>query len=163
PVANAGADQSVHIGATVHLDGSASTDADGNPLTYRWALTTRPTGSAATLANATTVAPTFVVDKEGSYVAQLIVNDGTVDSDPVPGKISTTNVKPVADAGPDQNAQVGETVHLDGRGSSDADHDPLTYAWSFTTLPAGSAATLGGATSAQASFVPDLAGTYVVQ
>lgn len=82
PVANAGPDQTVYVGDTVTLDGSKSSDADGNSLTFRWALTSRPNGSAATLSNATAVNPTFAVDRPGTYVAQLIVNDGKIDSAP---------------------------------------------------------------------------------
>ena len=41
PIADAGVDQSVNEGATVSLDGSASTDPDGNPITYLW---TAPAG-----------------------------------------------------------------------------------------------------------------------
>ncbi len=46
PVADAGPDQSVTTGATVTLDGSGSTDADGDSLTYSWSLTSVPTGTA---------------------------------------------------------------------------------------------------------------------
>jgi len=69
-------------GSTVTLDASGSTDANGDPLTYAWSLTSKPAGSIATLSSATTVKPTIVVDKAGSYVLRLIVNDGTVDSAP---------------------------------------------------------------------------------
>jgi hypothetical protein len=65
------------LGATVFLNGGGSTDVNGDPLTYKWTLITRPSRSAAVLAGATTVSPTFIVDVEGTYTAQLIVNDGT--------------------------------------------------------------------------------------
>jgi hypothetical protein len=39
------------------------------------------------------------------------------------------NTPPVADAGADQTAAVGDLVVLDGTGSSDADADELVYIW----------------------------------
>jgi len=82
PVANAGPDQTANVGNVVHLNGSGSSDMDGDPLTYRWSLISVPGGSSAALSNATAVQPTFVVDLPGTYVAQLVVNDGKIDSSP---------------------------------------------------------------------------------
>jgi len=79
PIADAGADQNASQGSIVSLDGSGSSDADGDTLTYSWTLTA-PSGSSATLSDATVVNPTFVADVEGDYAVELIVNDGTVDS-----------------------------------------------------------------------------------
>jgi ethanolamine utilization protein EutQ (cupin superfamily) len=161
PVANAGPDQSVYVGNTVTLDGSGSSDVDGDLLTYQWSLTSVPSGSSAALSDPTAVNPTFAVDLPGTYVAQLIVDDGTVDSDPDTVSISTINVAPIADAGDDQSVNVGDLVTLDGSGSSDPDGDPLTYNWAFTSTPAGSSATLDDPTSVNATFTADVAGTYV--
>lgn len=145
------------------LDGSGSSDVDGDPLTFQWSLTTVPAGSAATLSDPTAVMPTFVADLPGMYVAQLIVNDGTEDSLPDTVVIDTENLRPVAEAGSNQNVQVDDTVQLDGSSSSDADNDPLTFAWSLTTKPAGSNATLSDPTLVNPTFVADLPETYVVQ
>jgi outer membrane protein assembly factor BamB len=82
PVADAGSDQSVQTGSLVTLDGSASTDPDGDTLTYNWTITSRPGGSAVGLSLSNTVNPEFTPDVDGTYVISLVVNDGTVDSDP---------------------------------------------------------------------------------
>ena len=78
PVANAGPDQTVILGATVQLNGSAS-DPNNDQLTYRWTFAT-PVGSQATLSNANVVTTSFSADKVGAYTANLIANDGKVDS-----------------------------------------------------------------------------------
>ena len=73
--------QNVVTGTVVTLNGSGSTDANNDPLTYSWTLASKPAGSAAALAGATTAAPTFSADLAGTYyVASLVVNDGQVNS-----------------------------------------------------------------------------------
>ncbi len=82
PVANAGPDQNVISGNQVNLNGNGSSDANGDPLTFTWTLTSTPAGSSASFVNATSPTPSFVADLDGSYVVSLVVNDGTVASNP---------------------------------------------------------------------------------
>lgn len=65
------------------------------------------------------------------------------------------NHPPMADAGLEQMVTVGEKVPLDGRGSSDADGDELTYRW---TAPAG--IVLSSGTVVRPTFTATATGRY---
>lgn len=54
------------------------------------------------------------------------------------GAASLPNAPPVAVAGPDRVAPVGNSVRFDGRSSFDVEGAPLTYSWSATEVPFGS-------------------------
>ncbi|TQV88067.1 PKD domain-containing protein [Aliikangiella coralliicola] len=166
PVANAGADQNINLGAVVTLDGSGSSDQDGDALTYQWSINSAPNNSSATLSNDTNVSATFTPDVVGTYVIQLVVNDGTGNSTPDTVSIfvdATGNNAPVANAGSDQTVVIGDLVSLDGSGSSDADGDNLTYAWSFNSVPPNSNASLSDASLESPTFTADEVGDYVLQ
>lgn len=165
PVANAGADQNVATNSIVLLDGSSSSDADGDGLSYQWEVQSSPSGSGAQLDDDTSVTPSFTADLDGTYTVSLTVNDAIIDSTPDTVSIvaTTANSAPVADAGVDQEVTVGDQVALDAAASSDADGDPLTYSWQFSSLPEGSSTQLVNADQQIATFTPDSAGTYVVR
>jgi len=164
PVANAGSNQSVTIGSTVTLDGTASSDANNDSLTYKWTLQSKPSNSSATLSSLTSAKPTFKADLAGTYVATLVVNDGKANSDVAVVSVlaSVANSLPVAKAGATQNVVVGTSVTLDGTGSTDANGDLLTYKWSLLYKPTGSLASLASATSSKPTFTADTVGTFVV-
>ena len=163
PVADAGPDQAVIVrGTTVQLDGTQSYDLDGDTIYYLWAITQSPAGSTSLLSDPTSPTPTFVADVYGEYEFELVVNDSWAVSAPDRVIVSFTNVKPVASPGGNQSVIEGDTVFLNGSGSSDANGDPLTYNWSFVSTPGGSTATFTSTTSVTTSFVTDVPGTYVV-
>ena len=169
PVANAGADRNAKISTKVILDGSDSYDLEGIMITFQWAFTGVPAGSSMTdtfLSDTTSAKPTFTPDVEGTYSLNLTVSDGVFTSlDQVSISAFSPNVPPNANAGPDKNALTASVVYLDGSGSNDPDNSPqpLTYNWSFVTLPSGSTLnndSITGKNQTNASFTPDADGTY---
>jgi hypothetical protein len=83
PIADAGPDQLGFTGQAISLDGTASSDPDGDIITFSWHFTEVPQGSMITdssLFNASTPTPSFVPDIEGIYTIGLAVNDGLLSS-----------------------------------------------------------------------------------
>lgn len=148
PIAVAGPDQMVTVGELVKLDGSASSDPQGKPLSYRWEFVALPAGSHAQLNaqladGSTAVDPSFIADVGGDYVVRLTVKSDSGTSAPSQVKVTASmascgNNLPVAQIGmlapftvpapapmpPMVGAQVivGNTVQLDGSTSSTMDN-----------------------------------------
>src|SRR5687767_7770860 len=150
PIANAGQDQKIAVRVPVTLDGSASEAPSGEPVSYQWTLTAKPAGSIASLANPTSVRPTFTPDVSGSYSATLVVRSNGVQSQPdtVDFTCNTGDLAPFAYAGPDRSTTPGETIILDGTPSKDPNNMPLTYSWRLVNQPQGSNPVLSNAPTA---------------
>ncbi|PKN16663.1 MAG: hypothetical protein CVU66_00180 [Deltaproteobacteria bacterium HGW-Deltaproteobacteria-23] len=173
PKANAGANQSVFAGDLVKLDGSASSDENGDKLTYSWSFTSRTNDSTASLSSTTAVSPTFTADKAGSYVLSLIVNDGKINSTAAAVTVTAAPLVPlVANAGADQDVALNQLVTLDGRASTDkrgvtgANGGTLQYNWNWSgtgSKPDGAGSvSLSGADTATPKFTPTVTGTYKI-
>jgi mono/diheme cytochrome c family protein len=77
PVADPGPGRTVNFGPTT-LSAAMSLYA----TTYSWSITSNPGGSGV-LTNPTSSTPSFSASSNGTYVLQLIVGNGTTQSDPV--------------------------------------------------------------------------------
>jgi hypothetical protein len=137
PVANPGSTQwGVWTAPALHtLNGSGSWDPGGLPLTYRWSLLSAPNGSNALLSSTTAVSPTFTADMDGTYIFQLVVNNGTADS--TPATVSIISKDKAAPAAVDVSIKspwktpcVPVTMH-----GNDPKLDPYSYGYQILTLP----------------------------
>lgn len=153
PVADAGFDLELTDPGTVTLDGTRSSDPDGDALTYAW---TQIFGAPVTLTGADTATPSFEA-MSGTYGFVLTVSDGRGGSDSAQVTIKVLNKAPIADAGADQTVNAPTTVTLDGSGSVDPEGDALSYRWIQTE---GLPVVLNGADTANPSFTATERGTY---
>ena len=125
PVADPGGPYSGTEDAPLVFDGSASSDVDGDTLTYAWDFGDGDTGTG--------VGPTHAYTAGGTYTVTLTVHDGMVSSTPATttATIAEVNDVPVADPGGPYAGTEDVPLALDGSASSDPDGDTLTYAWEF--------------------------------
>ncbi|CCN33374.1 exported hypothetical protein [Vibrio nigripulchritudo SO65] len=70
------------VGHQVQIDGSVSSDGNGEPLSYQWTLLSKPDSSQAVFNDPNASKPHFVADVAGTYQYSLMVNDGQLNSDP---------------------------------------------------------------------------------
>ena len=106
PEADAGLDQTVAVGGWMQLDGSASRDADGDPLSYRWSAP-----EEIALDHATAARPRFRATTPGIYRIGLVVDDGRVDSAPAEVVVRVIETVP----GPELAVELqGDAFHLFG-------------------------------------------------
>ncbi len=125
----------VDEGGTVTLDGSASSDSDGDQLTYVW---TQTVGTSVIINNASGAIATFTAPAEQfpngeTLTFMLTVSDGSLSgSTTVNVTVNSVNQSPTAAISPQCPILVNEgaTVTLDGSGSSDPDQVVLVYEWS---------------------------------
>lgn len=164
PTADAGPNQGVDVHDEVTLDGSGSTDPDGDALAFTWTIVAQPEGAEVSLSERTAIRPKFKATKDGNYIFELVVSDAQLSSAPDRVTISTSeNQPPVANAGKNIRAKVGDKIALDGSLSMDPNGDKLTFAWKFTKRPKTSDAALSDAMAIKPMFTVDVEGEYELE
>ena len=160
PVADAGKDQFFDtLIANIILDGTGSFDFNTDDvISYQWQQTSGPN---VTISNPDTPEPNFAPPAEAIYIFELIVFDGSFQSNPDSVTIVVGNRAPIAEAGDEQASEPRREITLDGSASYDLDEeDTLSYSWSQVSGP--SVALLDPNTQTP-RFMPYLIGEYVFE
>lgn len=152
PVANAGGPYAVNEGGSVVLDARGSTDSDGTILAYAWDF-----DNDGQYDDATGATPTFTTTVSGPRTIALQVTDDRSGVSIASVPLMVNNVAPIANAGPDKQANVGQTVSLSAAGSTDPGNDIVGYAWDLDND-----GVFDDATGATASLSGLAAGTYTI-
>ncbi|MCY4637891.1 MAG: PKD domain-containing protein, partial [Acidobacteria bacterium] len=161
PIANAGDDVEADPGERVTLDGSESTDPNGDRLTFAWEQTA---GETVVLSGADTARLSFTAPAGSAVLTfRLTVTDpdGLSDTDEVSVVVGDPPPprRPVADAGDDVEVAPGEVVTINGLGSYAPDGGSLSYAWEQLSGPS---VELEGAASARLSFTAPMEASVLV-
>jgi PKD repeat protein len=121
-------------GDAISFDGAASSDPDGDTLTYLWTIDAVPSGNGATLTHS------FAVS--GGHFVQLKVTDPFGGSNTSSQTITVANRPPTASFTVSPSSPVaGATVTFDATASADPDGTIASYSWSFGDGSTGTRAT----------------------
>ncbi len=124
PVADAGGTYQIDEGGGIILDGSASSDPDGDALSFRWDLDgdgEYDDGFGPTVL--------YTSNESGRVTVGLKVIDARLGIDTDTATITLHNVAPTADAGGPYSVKEGEDLALDASSSSDPGDDIALYEW----------------------------------
>ncbi|MFH1810880.1 MAG: hypothetical protein ABIJ09_19220 [Pseudomonadota bacterium] len=139
PVAFAGYDRDAVLGQPIILDGSLSSDPEGNGLSFLWTLQS-PDGLRSDLGNERVARYTPTV--EGVFVFFLQVDDGALRSAPDLVTVHVRSLAPQAElharAGTSNAIPAGGSITFDGSGSSGPPGIALRYIWDVVDWPDGS-------------------------
>lgn len=156
PIADAGIDQSVEEESNVSLSGTG-TDSDGTIVSYHWDQIVGSQNIVITNTNEATasfVAPTLSNSETYTFRLTVLDDKGAGGVDSVDIVISPkTNVPPIANGGGNQTVIEGDTVTLDGSGSSDSDGTITAYLWEVVADLDSGGVVISDADKAVANFI----------
>lgn len=131
PLANAGDNQTVNEGTTVTLDGTRSSDPDGDPLEYTWS---QVSGPAVPLGHPSSANPTFAAPSVSAAGATLVFELSVTDPGGLSARstvrVTVIHLNPVCSAAAASPSMLWPPNHkllpVDIKGVTDPDGSPVT-------------------------------------
>ena len=169
PNASAGSYPDTYAGI-ISLNGTGSSDPDGDDLLYLWTITHETNEDIAIQLDG--AEPELALTEFGTYTASLTVRDPDGLEDTSEATITVINRAPVAMV---ISETINDQVILDGNDSSDEDNviladfgieNILNYSWTIESTPDGvepSSITIIDANSSVPTFTAPANGTYTVK
>lgn len=147
-----------YMNESIVLDGSLSSDANGDELIYIWR---QESGTPVVLNNSNTSQPYFVPEVPGNYVFSLAVSDGVSESKKAYVNVivlTPSNLPPHAVIVPvPARVKAGNTIILDGSLSRDPEYGELSFNWEQISGPA---IYLTNASNKKVTITPQDPGVY---
>jgi hypothetical protein len=148
---------------TVDAQNAFITDNTGAPIvasvTYESSAHWIVIDPESSLSPDSTYVITFTSNLQGAYSGNLL---SPVQSQFTTAGTNPSNDLPLAWAGSDHEAQIGDRVTLDGSNSSDPEGADLTFEWRIVSAPATSEAALSSSSQPSPSLEVDAEGEFIL-
>lgn len=172
PTVSAGSDDTITLGDTLTLSGTATDtedDLSGTPLTIAWTIGgASPDTDLAQLSDPSSLSAQFTPTSVGEYTLTLTATDSESESssDSITVTVeaaSPVNTAPTANAGADATITLGDSVTLAGTATDpDQDDSTLIVEWDIEAGPDTDLAQFDDITSLTAEFTPTSVGEYTL-
>jgi hypothetical protein len=164
PTADAGADFGAEQFDDFVLDATASSDPDGDSLTYSWAVTSKPTGANVTFPEGKSNASVLAnADTSGNYTFEVTVDDGIATSTDTVNVTMDANDAPTITADATPNPVELSNVSSLTATVGDPEGDTLTYSWTVTSKPDNSSVNITDASALSPDATFDKVGNYTLE
>lgn len=147
----------------IKLYADKSADPNGDRISYRWTLLSKPATSK--LPNVLALSRSilnFKIDVAGTYVVRLIISDGKGGKATKNVTVKSVNHPPQSSAKTSFSVFANLPTAISSQNFYDTDKDALSISWNMDSKPQGSIAPITVSAGKDVSFTPDKVGVYTL-
>jgi len=154
----------ITLDESVAINGSSSTDIDGDTLTYQWSIQ-NAAGEDYVLENSVSETFQFTPSKYGNYKVSLVVRDEKLSSKSVSSTIVVEPNEasyPIARTSGDMSRKVGSVTWFSALDSTASVDQTLTYQWTLKSQPMLSSSVISDEDKVKGFIITDVVGMYTI-